>query len=109
MKKLLLLTVLLAMSSTLSGCYAGFVYGGKVSNGFLFAETKTGEQMDGNTIGSKTGEACSESILGLITTGDTSYITAAKNAGIKKISTIDNRYKNILGFYSTYCVVVTGD
>jgi TRL-like protein family len=110
MKKLLLLAAAVAMTSTLSGCYASFAYSGRgVTNGLLYAETKAGEHIDGNTIGSKTGEACSESYLGFVTTGDTSYITAARNGGIKKISTIDNRYKNILGFYATYCTVVTGE
>jgi hypothetical protein len=102
--------VLTAAATGLSGCAAGAAYAGRgVSNGFFYAETKAGEAVNPGSIGSKTGEACTTSILGLVTTGDNSYQTAAKNGHITKIATVDNRYKNVLGIFAEYCVVVTGD
>jgi hypothetical protein len=102
-------TILAALLGLLSGC-AGAAYTTRgVANGFIYADTKAGEQASSNSAGPKTGEVCSSSILGLVTTGDTSYLTAAKNGGIKKIFTVENRYQNILGVYATYCVVVTGE
>jgi hypothetical protein len=110
MKKLVLLAALLVGGAALSGCVAGAAYASRpVANGFLYAETQSGEQIDTNAIGAKTGQACTTSILGLVTTGDATYVTAAKNGAIKKVATVDNRYKNILGIWAEYCVVVTGE
>ncbi len=59
--------------------------------------------------GSKVGESetCTN-VLGLIATGDCSISTAAKNGGIKTVSTVDWKGTNILGFYSTGKTIVTG-
>ena len=57
----------------------------------------------------KTGEACSMSILGIVTTGDSSVPTAAKAGGIKKIASVDNTFMQVLGLYAKYCTVVSGE
>ncbi|RMG18827.1 MAG: hypothetical protein D6729_06350 [Deltaproteobacteria bacterium] len=62
-----------------------------------------------NALGSRTGEACSSSVLGLLVTGDSSIMTAARNGGITKIGTVNHKYKNILGLIASFCTVVTGD
>ncbi len=55
----------------------------------------------------KTGEACVTNILGVVATGDASINKAAKNGGIKKVSTVDITGKP--GFFtSEYCTKVTG-
>ncbi len=107
MKKLSLLA---AAALALTGC-AGLAYGSRPVTGNIgvIGETSAGEAVTNNTVGSKTGTACSESILGIVTKGDASYATAAKNGNIKKIFTVDNTYKQIMGFYAKYCVVVTGE
>ena len=57
----------------------------------------------------KTGEACAQSILGLVAFGDASIETAKKNAGITKVATVDHQTTNILYFYGQYCTVVYGE
>ncbi len=62
--------------------------------------------------GSKTGEACGYNILALFTWGDLRITTAAEQAGITEISSIDHRaFELVPGFYgfSKYCTVVTGE
>ena len=57
----------------------------------------------------KTGSACTISILGLVTVGNASIDSAIKKGKIKKVSYIDNSYKNILGVYQQYCTLVRGE
>ena len=61
-----------------------------------------------NPVGSKVGEATAMNFLGFWVKGDASIATAAKNAGIKTISTVDMKYD--LGFFSrSYITIVTGE
>ncbi len=78
------------------------------TKGVLFTEAKfpgtaTGEK------GSKVGTAESESLLCIISRGDASIETAAKNGGITKIKTVDYKVFSILGLYGKLTTVVTGD
>jgi hypothetical protein len=108
MKKSMALVVVLAAASMMTGC-AGFAFSGRgVPMGTLYAETSANEQVTENGLASKRGEACATSILGLVTTGDASVATAAKNGGISKVASVDHQFQNMLGFYSKYCVVVSG-
>ena len=78
--------------------------------GTLFVDTTTNEQVtdqSGNNF-TKTGEACAKSILGWVVIGKADAKTAAEDAGITDVAVVDNRYKNILGLYAEYCVVVHG-
>lgn len=77
--------------------------------GSLYLNLAAGNSATGNTLGSKVGKASAKSILGLIATGDVSIETAAKSAGIKKISHIDENVSSILGIISTYEIVVYGE
>jgi len=105
MKNLYALAVL-GLAFTLSGC-AGFAFPG-TNQGFLYASTNRNQMVTEASGGSKQGEACASSILGWITTGDSSAVAAAKEAGISQIMSVDNTYSNILGIYAKYCTVVTG-
>ena len=60
-----------------------------------------------NTVGKLKGEACSRSILFIPLSTDASIYTAAKNGGVKKISTVDHE-AFISGFYNTSCTIVRG-
>lgn len=62
-----------------------------------------------NSVGSKVGEA-SASVYIWTFSGDFDYSlqTAAKNAGISKIATVDLRVKNFL-VGKTYTTIVTGE
>jgi hypothetical protein len=106
--RVLVIAAAAAFVSTLGGC-AGAAFSGRTGMGVFYAESKLPESAGAGTIGSKTGEACATSILGWVTTGDASTVAAAKNGGIKKIATVDNKNTNILGVYATYCSVVTGE
>lgn len=61
------------------------------------------------TGGSKTGKACTYSILGLVAFGDGSVENATKDSGIKKVRAIDLSGFSLLGLYAHLCTVVTGD
>lgn len=76
-------------------------------NGGLFTSTTVGVSADGQ--GSKTGEACASSILGIAAMGDASVKAAAASAGISKVKSVDLKSFSILGLYANLCTVVTGD
>ena len=101
-----------ALSVTLTGqsACAALAYSGRgVAMGGIYADSAANEQLTAHKQGSKHGQACSSSILGLVTTGDASAATAAQMAQISEISTIDHRFTNILGVWSRYCTVVSGE
>jgi len=63
-----------------------------------------------NPVGSKVGTAKATGFLGvLFFDADASIQSAAKNGGIKKISTVDIKQGNILGIVWTYETIVTGE
>jgi hypothetical protein len=75
--------------------------------------TTTPLDLTNNSVGSKVGEASGTILLGGIFTKDlvvdVSIQTAAKNAGITKIATVDYRLYDVLGFTQTYTTIVTGE
>lgn len=93
----------------LAGCGVTPIKGKPYGGGSIFAEVQYNERTDDGTVGTKRGESCATNILGIISTGDASAASAAKKAGIAKIGTVDGMHSNILGVYSKYCVVVSGE
>lgn len=77
--------------------------------GFLYTNTKAPVAVTDNATGSKKGTASAVSILGWVATGDASIEAAAKEAGITKISHVDEESTNILGVYAKYTVTVYGE
>ncbi|GHV44117.1 hypothetical protein AGMMS50268_39460 [Spirochaetia bacterium] len=63
----------------------------------------------GNAIGSKTGQASGNIILGLFGDVDAGIVAAARAGGITKVSTVDFQTKSLLGFVTTYTTTVTGE
>jgi hypothetical protein len=61
-----------------------------------------------NAQGSKVGEATVKMICG-VSYGDGSIETAAKNAGITKVKTVDLKVKNVLGVFMEVTTIVTGE
>lgn len=102
-------TITLAAITLFAGTGCAAVSTRAPVTGFLYMDAAAGEEVTSNAAGSKTGEACASSILGLIGTGDASISTAAKEAEITRISHVDSKSKNILGVYATYCTIVHGD
>lgn len=76
--------------------------------GLIYSDTSGGKIATSNQSGNRVGEACATSILSLIATGDASIETARRNGGITMISSVDDKFNNILFLYSKYCVVVRG-
>lgn len=63
-----------------------------------------------NPLGSKVGTSSGTCYLRVLCFNvDASIQTAAKNAGITKISTVDIQTKDILGIVVTYTTTVTGE
>lgn len=96
---------------TLTGC-AGFAFAGRpvIGTTALYADTSATEFINEQTkLGSKSGEGCATSILGLVVTGDASAAAAARKAGINRITHVDHKFDNLIGLYAKYCVVVYGD
>ena len=64
----------------------------------------------GAAVGSKTGTSEGKIILGLIGTGDSGMLAAAKDGQITKISTVDTKVKGFLGpLVITFTTTVTGE
>ena len=58
--------------------------------------------------GAKEGQACAQSILGLVAQGDASIKAAAKAGGITKIDSVDHYSRNLLGIIADFCTIVRG-
>ncbi|WP_052296184.1 TRL-like family protein [Treponema brennaborense] len=64
-----------------------------------------------NAVGSKVGEASGGFLFTVIPMGgaDCSIKAAAQNAGITKISTVDQKVTLYLGFWANVTTIVTGE
>lgn len=76
--------------------------------GALYTDMQSGETATSNTVGNKVGTAEAVNYLGLLVMGDASINTAAKKAGIKKISHIDSQKTTVFGIFSKYTIFVYG-
>ena len=106
MKKLAVVVAFFAMTYLLSGCAA---YSAGPVIGFIYTDVQAPLTATANPVASKVGTAEATSILGLVATGDASINTAARNAGITRISHVDYASKSILGIYATFTVYVYGE
>ena len=94
------ITIVLLMSILLvfSGC------------AFINIKTPFDTDLDKTELGSKRGTAQAYSLLWLVSWGDASYATAAKNGGITVMKHADQEMQQILlGLYTRWRVVVYGD
>ncbi|MBL7900759.1 MAG: hypothetical protein JNK73_02080 [Bacteroidia bacterium] len=62
-----------------------------------------------NTVGKKVGEAKAKWVLGLCFGADHSVLTAAKNGGITKIATIDEKTFAVYPFFWSKKTIVSGE
>jgi len=101
MKKVLLLITLATM---ITGCATQIPYG------MILIDNTLPMQVGDNSVKSeKVGTATSKSYLAMIATGDCSIEAACKNGGITKISHVDWKVKNTLGFIGEYTTTVYGE
>jgi len=106
--------VVVSSLMSLAGCASYSNQGTPV--GLLYTGTRAPSTLDraevtgaGKT-GAKSGEACSNGILGLVAWGDSS-VDAAKKAGqISSVHSVEYGATGVLGFvYTQTCTVVHGD
>lgn len=101
MKIFFFLLSVLCLTSCASPRAAGF--------GLLYTDTQSGVSATSNPAGTRVGEACLNTILGLVSFGDATIETARRNGGITTITSVDEHSTGILGFvYGKYCTVVRG-
>jgi hypothetical protein len=86
-----------AMASGGNGSATGSLYSGYKMGGVV-----------GNGAGTKTGEACVSSILGIVATGDGSISAAKAAGGITQVAHVDHDNFSVLGLYAKTCTVVVG-
>ncbi|MDH6358420.1 TRL-like family protein [Parabacteroides sp. PF5-9] len=77
--------------------------------GAIYTDVISGTAVTSNKLATKVGTGKATGILGLFATGDASYQTAAKNAGITRITHVDERNYTILGIITTYETFVYGE
>lgn len=106
MKKVVLAAFGLVLIAPMAGCIIPPSANAPIVGG-AFADVR-GPIDSGGAIGSKTGEACSRSWFGVVSVGDSSIATAAKNGGIKTVTSVDSHVNNIVGV-ARFCTVVTGN
>ena len=57
----------------------------------------------------KSGEATVKSVLGLVSWGDASVVSAAKEGSITTVHHADYRFYSFFGIYSTFTTIVYGE
>ncbi|MCC8088306.1 MAG: TRL-like family protein [Rikenellaceae bacterium] len=77
--------------------------------GLAYTDVTSGKEVTSNELATRVGKSTATGILGLVATGDASYQTAAKNAGITKITHVDEYNYTILGIYTKYETIVYGE
>lgn len=100
-----LVLALAAIGILASGCAST---GSRVA-GFWYTDVKQGELATSDASNSRTGQACANSILGMIAMGDMSVEGAKRAGGITRVSSVDSHHSNILGIYATGCTIVRGN
>lgn len=76
--------------------------------GVIYHDVKYGVDATPLAEAPKTGEACVNSVLGLVASGDASIEQAKKNGDIKEVATVNAHSTSILFVYNKYCTIVTG-
>ncbi len=76
--------------------------------GVLYTEA-WGPVQAGSSVGTKEGQSCAQSVLGLVATGDASIKAAARAGGITRIASVDHYTRNILGVLGEFCTIVRGN
>jgi hypothetical protein len=103
MKKLVLLLGM-AAGLVVSGC--AFT-GPGLATGSIYQGYTLGSAVGAGT-GTKSGESCVMSILGIVALGDGSIDAAKKDGGVTQVASVDHTVFSILGIYGNVCTKVTG-
>ncbi|MCK9420809.1 MAG: TRL-like family protein [Nitrospirae bacterium] len=103
MKKIIKGVLAVIFLATMSGCVSAPVFG------ILFTAIDAPVTATSNVGATKEGRGSCMSVLGMVAVGDCSIATAAKEAGITKIMTVDHSFNSVLGFFAKYTVIVKGE
>ncbi len=90
-------------------CISGCAMVSAPVSGMISTSVKAPITATSNAQGSKEGTSVCKSILGLFAFGDCSVEAAVIDGQISEISTIDAKSFSILGIYSSYTTIVTGE
>lgn len=107
MRKSFLSAAIIAASTLLLSSCA--IVSTPVGMATLYTGVETGHSVTSNNIGKKVGTATATNVLGIVAVGDASINKAAKDAGIKKISHVDQKQTSMLGLFSSYTTTVYGE
>ena len=107
MKKLLIVGLALAVAAAIA-CSGG---GYQAPSGSIMQNTTLNKDVSTATdLGSRTGEACTGAILGIISSGDGGVKAAAAAGGITTVKAVDYKVDNLLGsVLANTCTIVHGD
>lgn len=97
-------TIAILMSSCAS--IGTGIMGGMVYEGITVPHSVTSNTISDNA---KVGKAKWVSVLGIVAVGDGGINAAAKNAGIKKISHVDEEKTSVLGLFTKSETIVYGE
>lgn len=106
MNKIIAGVALLGFAAFSGGC--AIASGGNgITTGFVYSGYKMGGNIGPGT-GTKIGESCASSILGVVAVGDASVSAAKAAGGITQVAHVDHDNFSVLGVYATTCTVVVG-
>jgi len=77
--------------------------------GGAFTSVQGHQSATSNAIGTKKGESCAMSILGIAAFGHASATAAAQAGGITKVGMVDSDMFGVLGLFAKHCTVVRGE
>ncbi len=103
MKKFLVLSLVVLVSFVVSSCGA---FG--IMSASMYCGAKVPAGITSNELGDKVGTGEIINVLGMVCIGDASSNSAAKSAGIKRISHMDYEYFSVLGLFTKQTVFVYG-
>lgn len=104
MKKILVLFAVVLIS----GCATKAPFSPPAAMLYSDYKAPLSTEFNNTDLGTKTGEAHSVNVLGLVSTGDVSIKTAAMNGRITKIKHVDYSHFNLI-IYQKTTVIVYGD
>lgn len=99
----MVLATVVVMGMSLVSCSAFGVVGA------VYTGTTVPHSVTDNKLGTKVGSVKCTSILGIAAYGDAGINTAAKMAGIKKVSHVDVKTFSVLGLFTTQTYFVYGE
>ena len=76
--------------------------------GWIVTDVKYGDSATTATAATKEGKACTQSILGWVSSGDASVAAAKAAGGITTVASVDHSAHQILGIVGEWCTIVKG-